>query len=235
MNVNSKFYAQFADYYESVYADVDAAEAVRQWRSLLGLDSKLMPFSPSLLDLGCGPGWHLQPWQQAGFRVCGLDLSPEMLRRAARLNSKVPLYCGDILDPDSLASLNEQFSFVVAHFNFLNLFPPICLPTVFASVVRLLEKGGVWITDFTYRADNVPPQPHRQELLYGTNEIRVSWKLGNICLEEQYWLHSPESVVEAAQTAGFTCVNIHGWKPERINNPWCSVSENGRVIVAAVR
>lgn len=37
-----------------------------------------------LLEVGCGPGWALEVFQQAGYRVVGLDLSPRAVESAGR-------------------------------------------------------------------------------------------------------------------------------------------------------
>lgn len=54
-----------------------------------------------ILELGCGTGRALIPLAQAGFRVTGVDLSPEMLRRArakaeaAGVGERITLIEGD--------------------------------------------------------------------------------------------------------------------------------------------
>ena len=48
----------------------------------------------AVLDIGCGTGYHLAAYQQAGCRVSGVDLSPSMLAKAhQRLGKDADLRC----------------------------------------------------------------------------------------------------------------------------------------------
>ena len=48
----------------------------------------------SLYELGCGPGWALEVFRDAGFEVGGCDVSPEAVDRARQLGLEVR--CRDI-------------------------------------------------------------------------------------------------------------------------------------------
>src|SRR5882724_8784950 len=50
-----------------------------------------------ICDLGCGPGQVARYLHDRGARVCGIDLSPEMVRQAQRLYSEIPFQQGDML------------------------------------------------------------------------------------------------------------------------------------------
>lgn len=47
-------------------------------------------------DLGCGPGWYAAAFRAAGLRVCGLDLSRNMLKEARRRSPEVGYVCADL-------------------------------------------------------------------------------------------------------------------------------------------
>ncbi|MEW6267340.1 MAG: class I SAM-dependent methyltransferase [Thermodesulfobacteriota bacterium] len=48
-----------------------------------------------LLDVGCGPGWHLQAFKRIGLNVAGLDPSPAMLEMArSRLGQAAEIHSG---------------------------------------------------------------------------------------------------------------------------------------------
>jgi len=132
-NPNPEFYEAISTIYDRLYEEVDAAEAVRQWLSLI---SKFRPLPengclplPKLLDLGCGPGRYLEPWATAGFCVMGVDASKGMIREARRRManlsnpSRVSLFCHDLRRPSADLIRCSPFDIAVAHFNFLNLFP----------------------------------------------------------------------------------------------------------------
>ena len=50
--------------------------------------------TPSLYEIGCGPGWALEVFREAGFDVRGCDVSPEAVDRARELGLEVR--CRDI-------------------------------------------------------------------------------------------------------------------------------------------
>jgi hypothetical protein len=64
-NLNSRFYERIAPLYDSLYDDVDAEEAVRQWCLLVkrcaNLPRQTQQPLPRLLDLGCSTGKYLKP------------------------------------------------------------------------------------------------------------------------------------------------------------------------------
>lgn len=49
-----------------------------------------------LLDAGCGTGWYSRLWRERGQRVVALDLSPQMLQQARRLDAASLYLAGDI-------------------------------------------------------------------------------------------------------------------------------------------
>ncbi len=92
-----------------------------------------------LLDVGCGLGKFTIPLHDRGYRVTGLDLSPDLLRDfAADLDDRpVELICADILDPpDDLAG---RFDAAVGFF-VLHHLPD--LVAAFAGCRRCVRPGG---------------------------------------------------------------------------------------------
>ena len=73
---------EFFDAYEPVYEDnVFTKNTIREVDFLLD-ELSLKPDS-SILDVGCGTGRHSIELAKRGYTVTGLDLSSEMLARAA--------------------------------------------------------------------------------------------------------------------------------------------------------
>jgi SAM-dependent methyltransferase len=237
MNSNLEFYEAFADDYEHYYAAVDASATVKQWLALMETE-RLVPSiekrrlqAPHLLDLGCGPGWHLPAWRAECFRVAGLDASPAMLRLAARLGagfgSDIPLYCADVCDELSLQPLANTFDFVVSHFNFLNLFSPLELKAIFNGVARLLRSDGYWLTDIVTAS---PANRNgsslesidgwQRESIPSAETVTVRWKRAEIVLVERYWFHQSSSIKAAAAATGLCLHLTRSWNPEHIANVW---------------
>jgi SAM-dependent methyltransferase len=95
-------------------------------------------------DLGCGPGHVARFLHLAGAQVFGLDLSPQMLQQARRLNPDISFREGNMLaldlPDDSLAGIAAFYSIV--HF------PQASLPIVFREIARVLQPGGLLLLAF---------------------------------------------------------------------------------------
>ncbi len=64
-----------------------------------------------LLDVGCGPGRHLEEWRKRGHRCAGLDVSPHMVELCRRrVGPFVPVYRGFA---ESLPFPDKHFDIVV--------------------------------------------------------------------------------------------------------------------------
>jgi SAM-dependent methyltransferase len=70
-------------------------------------------------ELGCGPGQVARYLKDRGVDMCGVDLSPEMVRVAARLNPDISFSQGDMLALDfpdeSLAAIVLFYSIIHIH------------------------------------------------------------------------------------------------------------------------
>ena len=67
-------------------------------------------------ELGCGPGQVARYLKDRGVEMCGVDLSPEMVRVAGLLNPDIPFSQGDMLalsfPDDSLAAIVLFYSII---------------------------------------------------------------------------------------------------------------------------
>lgn len=258
MNTNVDFYDVFASGYEAFYADVDAPECVRQWLMFLEDEGLVHPCvkrvcrPPALLDIACGPGWHLRPWQQAGFRVSGLDVSPSMLRLAVRnaaagIGTDVPLYCADLRDATSVAPLAGCFDVAVSHFNLLNLIAPAQLEAVFRTVAFLLAANGFWATDlFAAVPEGLRREPKPvsvsagirllgQEPTDSADCVSVRWDIRGQFFDELYWMHPLDTLRTAAAMAGLDGMRAIGWKPEDRYAPWHPTASETRLLLIFAR
>lgn len=105
-----------------------------------------LPEGARLLDAGCGPGLVAEAFLEAGFRVRGVDLSAEMVRRArercARFGDRASFAQGSLLDleldprADPAGPLDAAVSRNVLH----HLESPAAF---LAHQVALLRPGGV--------------------------------------------------------------------------------------------
>lgn len=116
-----KLYSELAEYYFSIEANHrEIQNDISLIRSYLnGLDQ------PSILDLGCGTGEHLNALKKFGVKGVGIDSSPEMLEVAKKRY------------PSGIEFVNKSFR----SFDYYNEFDAVlCL---FGSMVYLLNDKDV--------------------------------------------------------------------------------------------
>ena len=235
MSSNIDFYDAFASRYETYYAHIDESESVRRWIDFLEKE-RLIPTleqrsiaRPLLLDIGCGPGWHLRPWQGSSFVVSGLDSSPAMLRLAANnanagLKTGICLYCADITKPECFASIKGKFRVLVGHFNFLNLFNKDQISSLFASLKILMQPDGIFITDMTPSAAFAFPNEYGQQesfcewnRIVECNEkgtIIVKWRKDDKEFIENFSEHSIEYLSKISKANGIQLIRNVEWLPD---------------------
>jgi len=127
-------------------------------------------------DLGCGPGHVARYLHDQGVTVVGIDVSPQMIEEAKRLNPELEFRVGDMraldLSPASLAAVVAFYSIV--HFE------PDELPAVMAELRRAMAPGGLALVAFHVGHDVV----HVDELFGAPVNL-------------DFRLHAPADVVAA--------------------------------------
>ena len=259
-NLNSRFYERIAPIYDSLYDDVDAEEAVRQWRLLVkrqaGLPKPGDPTLPRLLDLGCGTGRYLDPWASAGFSVTGVDASRSMISRARHLRktstwaSRIRLVCCDLRKSCQVLTVGGLFDIAVAHLNFFNLFPPGEISEVLTHLAFYMTEGARLFTDCASPA-LMPERGSERTVLGDGTAVEIittpdpaaatvirSYRFRQSEISEKYWLHSTSTLKEAAALSGLQAENMWAWTPELVHDPWHPFDEGEdahRVLVLRVR
>lgn len=100
-----------ADVYDLIYSGFkDYAAEVAAIRELI---ERLRPGSRTILDVACGSGEHARLLAQAGYRVAGLDLSPDFVRIAAAKTPGAAFHVADMVDFD----LGTRFDVVLCLFS----------------------------------------------------------------------------------------------------------------------
>lgn len=78
---------EFFDRYSEMARSKAGLAAAGEWHQLKPLFPRLD--GKSVLDLGCGYGWHCRfSREQGAARVLGIDLSGKMIREAQKRNGK---------------------------------------------------------------------------------------------------------------------------------------------------
>lgn len=97
-----------------------------------------------LCDMGCGPGHVARYLRDAGATVFGIDLSPQMLQQARKLNPNISFREGNLLALD----LQDQSLAGIAAFYALVNIPQSSLLFAFREMERVLQPGGLLLLAF---------------------------------------------------------------------------------------
>ncbi len=108
----------------------------------------------AVCDLGCGPGHVARFLHDAGVRVFGLDLSPQMLANAQRLNPDLEFREGNLL---SLPLADNALAGIAAFYAIVNI-PQESLPAAFREMMRVLQPDGLLLLAFHIGGDVLRPE-----------------------------------------------------------------------------
>ena len=113
-------------------------------RELLDRFAKQTRGRGDVCDMGCGPGHVARYLRDAGVSVFGLDLSPNMLEQARKLNPDILFREGNML---SLDIPDGTLAGVTAFYAIVNI-PRQSLPLVFREIWRVLQSRGLLLLAF---------------------------------------------------------------------------------------
>jgi len=97
-----------------------------------------------LCDMGCGPGHIARYLRDTGADIFGLDLSPQMLVHARRLNPDIAFRVGNFM---ALDLADESLAGIAAFYAIVNI-PRESLPIVFSEMARVLQPDGLLLLAF---------------------------------------------------------------------------------------
>lgn len=95
-------------------------------------------------DVGCGPGQIARALHERGLPVVGIDLSPEMVALARRLNPALDFRQGTML---ALEVDDAAWGGIAAFYSIIHL-PPDDLPRALREFARVLRPGGLLLLAF---------------------------------------------------------------------------------------
>jgi SAM-dependent methyltransferase len=133
-------------------------------------------------DLGCGPGHIASYLHDQGVGVLGIDLSPEMIRWAKRLNPALDFRVGDMR---SLDLPDATLAGIISFYSIVHFEPPD-LALVLSELRRVLTPGGVLLMAF-----HVGDQTVHVDDLWGR------------AVSLDFRFHLPSDVVRALEAARF--------------------------------
>ena len=134
-----RMYTEFARYWTLISDPTDYAEEARYWRE--ALRSRLGPGRHEILELGVGGGNNLSHLTD-DFQATAVDISPDMIDMARRLNPDVTLHVGDM----RTIRLPRKFKAVIIHDAIAYMLSEDDLRAAFATAAAHLDQGGVFVT-----------------------------------------------------------------------------------------
>lgn len=195
-----------------------------------------------IVDLGCGSGILARTLTQSGYDVLGVDLSPEMLRLAARNAPLATFKRASLLDVElppscvAVTAIGECFNYVFDPRNTL-----VALSRVFRRVYSALEPGGLLLCDVA--GPGRLGQGQVRQSLYDTadwtmyvrtEENRTGTRLTRDILlfrrsgtryrrsDEHHALrlYPPEAIASRLEGAGFRVRRLRGYVPTHLKAMW---------------
>jgi SAM-dependent methyltransferase len=131
-------------YYHILYSNRNAAEAAQFIRNLISF-LEPDPNSAYMLDLACGKGRHSVSLNKLGFRVKGLDLSPQSIAAANEFQNNNLAF--DVHDMREVYP--ERFSHIFNLFTSFGYFDTReDNVRVLRSIEQMLDPGGTLVIDF---------------------------------------------------------------------------------------
>lgn len=95
-------------------------------------------------DMGCGPGQIARYLHERGVRVCGVDLSAEMVERARRLNPGIEFHQASML---KLPFAEGSWAGIAAFYSIIHV-PRADVPAALRELRRVAQPGGLLLLTF---------------------------------------------------------------------------------------
>ena len=229
---NEKFFREYAKMSRSEYGLVGAGE----WHQFQSFFSNLQ--DASVLDLGCGYGWHSKYCINQGAKnVFAIDLSSKMIEKAKEINNdeNISYHFMDLCEYDYP---NEKYDLVISN---LVLHYVEDLKNVYEKVYKTLKQNGTFIfniehptftaginEDYIYdEKGNIQYYPIDR---YYYSEKRKTLFLGQTV--EKYH-HTLTQILNDLLLCGFTIERVEEAVPEK-EAPWYE-SEMRRPMMLLVK
>jgi SAM-dependent methyltransferase len=146
-----------------------------------------------ICDLGCGPGQIARYLHRQGVKTLGVDLSPNMIAEAQRLNPEIHFHQGNML---SLPDADRSWGGIAAFYCIIHI-PRENVIDALHEMKRVLKPGGVLLVTFHIGTRIEHRDEFFEKTVYQPNEM-VGWlKEAGFELEETL-IREPNPEVEVA-------------------------------------
>ncbi|OAS82157.1 class I SAM-dependent methyltransferase [Metabacillus litoralis] len=161
----------FFSEYEKMPRSVNGLEGAGEWHILKALIPELR--NKSVLDLGCGFGWHCRYAREQHARsVIGIDISEKMLQKA-REKTDDPLISYIKMPIEDINFSDSQFDVVISSlaFHYIKSFK-----TISQKVYDCLMPGGSFIFSVEHP---IFTSRNEQDWYYDNKGNRLHWAIDN--------------------------------------------------------
>lgn len=181
------------------------------------------------LDFGCGVGRLTQALAPHFVRVVGVDVSPEMIAHATRLNRTPQSVSYVVNDAAHLGRFDDHtFAFIVSNIVLQHIQPDISMGYV-REFLRILAPGGVLIFQLPSHLRGEGDQPPPPSAAAMPDEAYVAWLGARIAAAPSLSPGSSMTIdVEVTNRSGFEW-NAQAFGVIRVGNHWLDAS--GRMLV----
>ena len=219
-------YTNLAEWFEYLNDDCD----YENWSQYLLLKLKKYPLVYGL-DVGCGGGWFTRAFAKQGYRMTGLDNSPQMLdyaqRQALREGVQGEYLLGDI----TKIKLPKRFDFVTAINDCFNYVPKNKLNAAIKNVAAAIKKGGIFLFDisskrkFENKIANTVSADDREDVTYlsfnkveddkATLDVTLFIKRADGAFERRdethvQYIYTEQEITQALLKNGFSLITVEG-------------------------
>ncbi len=191
-----------ADYDLLVYDSIKNKNEIEFLSSILSIDS-------SVLDVGCGPGHHVDALQKRGISATGIDLSPHMISYAKKR------YSHDFLQGNALnMSLFPSETFTHVLCMYFTIYYMKYKEQFFQNAFHWLMPGGYLIVHLSKKWA-YGPTSFKGSFTYSSThtlfthcEIITQDKIQKR-IEHKIFMESIQSIIGIAKQVGFTVFSIY--------------------------
>jgi ubiquinone/menaquinone biosynthesis C-methylase UbiE len=141
----------------------------------------------TVCDLGCGPGHIARYLHERGVPVVGVDLSPEMIAQARRLNPEITFIEGNML---ALEAPDRAWAGIAAFYSIIHI-PRADVVRALREMKRVLQPGGVLLLAFHIGDETI----HKDE-----------WWGQQVCID--FFFFQTREMLASLNAAGLAVVQV---------------------------
>ena len=227
-------YAHLAKWFEYLNDDC----GYEKWSQYLIAKLSAFPLVKGL-DIGCGGGWFTRAFQNHGYQMTGLDISPQMLDFAQETAMKTGIRSEYLLGDIAKMKLPKRFDFATAINDCINYIPKEKINAAFKNVGGALKKGGIFLFDVSSvrklkeKVANTVSVDDREDITYlSFNQEEVDGVTMDVTLfvknkdgvytrldeRHRQYAYTEEEICAALQKNGFSLLSVEGHLGEEKQN-----------------